>query len=237
MKKLLALLFSMILMLTAAPAAAETKITVSGSGEVRVSADTAVISLGVSSRDKDVLKAQQQANEAIAAIRTALIGQGVKEEDINTEFINIYAVYDYLNGQEQLTAYNASSTLAIKVTEMESVGSLIDASFAAGANTLNGISFSASDTEEAKAEALKKAVENAEKKAEILAEASGMKITGIELISEEGVYSYENSIGNVYAQERNVAETAKDAGTVVQAAKLIVNAAVSITFSAELSSP
>ena len=233
MKKLFALFIALFLMLMADAAAAETKITVNGTGETRVSADTAVISLGVNARDKDVLKAQQQVNSTIASIRKALIEQGVKEENINTEFINIYAMYDYQNDQEQLSAYNASTTLAIRVTNMESVGALIDAAFAAGANTLNGISFSASETEEAKAEAMKDAVEDAKKKAEILAQASGLKITGIENISEDGVYSYENNIGNVYAKGRDIVEAAEDSGTVVQAAKLIVNATVSITFSAE----
>ena len=233
MKKYFALLIALVLMLTAASAEAESKITVNGNGEVRISADTAVISLGVSARDKDVLKAQQQVNETIAAVRKALIGQGIKEENINTEFINIYASYDYQNDLEQLAAYNASSTLAIKVTDMESVGMLIDAAFAAGANTLNGINFSASDTEEATSEAMKKAVEDAKMKAEILAQASGLKVTGIELISEGGVYSYENSVGNVYAKGRGFAESAADSGTVVQAAKLIVSATVSITFTAE----
>lgn len=233
MKKLFALFAVLLLMLTAGAAMAETKIIVSGTGEVRISADTAVISLGVNARDKDVLIAQQRVNETINAIRDALKDQGVEEENINTEYINIYAVYDYQNGQEQLAAYNASSTLAIRVTDMESVGALIDTAFAAGANTLNGISFSASDTAEAQAEALTLAVEDAKKKAEILAQASGMKITGIELISENGVFSFENSIGNVYARDMAAPESAADKSTVVQAAKLIVSATVSITFSAE----
>ncbi len=234
MKRLFVLFIALILTLTAAASAmAESTITVNGTGEIRISADTAVISLGVNARDKDVLKAQQKVNESIAAIRTALIGQGVKEENINTEFINIYAAYDYQNGEEMLAAYNASSTLAIKVTDMESVGTLIDSAFAAGANTLNGISFSASDTEEAESEAMRKAVEDAQKKAEILAQASGLKITGILTINEGGVYNYENSIGNVNAMRMDTAEAKEDAGTVVQAAKLIVNATVSITFSAE----
>ena len=231
MKKFYLLVIALIMMLMTVPAMAETKISVSGTGEIRVSADTAVISLGVNARDKDVLKAQQSVNESIAAIRTALIGQGVKEENINTEFINIYVTYDYQNDQEEVAAYNASSTLAIKVTDMESVGSLIDVSFAAGANTLNGISFSATDTEEAKNEALRKASEDAKNKAEILAEASGVKITGIESISENGVYSYENSVGNIYAKGMDMA--AAEAGTVVQAAKLVVSATVNITYSAE----
>lgn len=234
MKKLIAIIAALVLALSAATALADTKITVNGTGEVRVSADTAIISLGVNARDKDVLKAQQKVNETIAAIWAALIDKDVKEENINTDFINIYPLYDYSGDQEQLSAYNASSTLAIKVTDMESVGALIDVCFAAGANTLNGISFSASDTEEAKTEAMKKAVADAKNKAEILAEASGLKITGIENITEGGVYSYQNNIGNVYARGMDdVVEEADDSGTVVQSAKLIVSASVSITFEAE----
>ena len=231
MKKLFVLFIALVMLLTAAAAQAESKISVSGTGEIRVSADTAVISLGVNARDKDVLKAQQKVNESIAAIRAALTEQGVSEENINTEFINIYVTYDYRDDQEEVEAYNASSTLAIKVTEMDKVGALIDAAFSAGANTLNGISFSASDTSEAKAEALREAVADAKNKADVLAEASGLKITGIESLSEDGVFSFENNVGNVYAKMA-VAEAA-DAGTVVQAAKLIVSASVSITYSAE----
>ena len=235
MKKMIALVATLVMVLICTLAVAETKIVVNGTGEIRVSADTAVISLGVNARDKDVLKAQQKVNETIAAIRAALIEKGVKEENINTDFINIYPLYDYSSDQEQLAAYNASSTLAIKVTDMESVGTLIDVAFAAGANTLNGISFSASDTEEAETEAMKKAVADAKNKAEILAEASGLKITGIEIISEGGVYSYQNNVGNVYSRAAGMEEPAmeEDAGTVVQSAKLIVNATVSITFTAE----
>lgn len=234
MKKWIALLMAAVMALSVSAALAETKITVNGTGEVRVSADTAVISLGVNARDRDVLKAQQKVNEAIAAIRKALTEQGIKEENINTEFINIYAVYDYQNDQEQLAAYNAGSTLAVRVTDMEIVGSLIDVCFAAGANTLNGISFSASDTEEAKTEAMKKAVEDAKKKAETYAEAAGLKISGIEVISEGGVFSYQNDVGNVYSRAAGMAfEEAKEAGTVVQSAKLIVSASVSITYTAE----
>lgn len=231
MKKLFVLFIALVVLLTAAAAQAESRISVSGTGEIRVSADTAVISLGVNARDKDVLKAQQKVNESIAAIRAALTEQGISEENINTEFINIYVTYDYRDDQEEVEAYNASSTLAIKVTEMDKVGAIIDAAFSAGANTLNGISFSASDTSEAKSEALREAVADAKNKADVLAEASGLKITGIESLSEDGVFSYENNVGNVYAKMA-VAETA-DAGTVVQAAKLIVSASVSITYAAE----
>ena len=234
MKRLVSLFVVLVMMLTFTFSLAETKITVSGTGETQVSADTAVIYLGVSARNKDVLKAQQQVNETIAAIRKALIDLGIQEENINTDYINIYAMYQYTSdNQEQIESYNANSTLAIKITDMESVGTRIDAAFAAGSNTLNGINFSASDTDEANAESLKKAVADARAKAEVLAEAAGMKITGIESISEGGVYSYTNTVGNFSAKGAFDDVEEAEAGTVVQAAKLLVNATVTITFTVE----
>ncbi len=225
-------LLAALVLLASSAALADTRITVSGSGETQVSADTAIVSLGVSARDRDVLQAQQKVNEVIAAIRRAMLDNGVPEENINTDYMNIYAIYDYDGDVEQVKAYNANSTLAVKVTDMGIVGSLIDEAFRAGANTLNGISFSASDTQEARNESLKAAVEDAKAKAEVLAAAAGLKIRSIEAISEGNVYSYDNSVGNFSAKRM---EGAADAGygTIVQAAKLIVSATVTITFEAE----
>ena len=232
LKKAAAVIAALALILTASLALAETRITVSGSGETQVGADTAIITLGVNAREKEVLAAQQKANGIIAAIRGALTEIGIPEDCVNTDYMNIYAVYDYSGDQEQVEAYNAGSTLAIKVTDMEMAGPVIDAAFAAGANTLNGISFSASDTDAAKAESLKKAVADARAKAEILAEASGLKLTAVETISEGGTFTYDNSVSNFSA--RGVGkEESMDTGTVVQAARLIVSASVTVTYTAE----
>jgi len=235
MKAFFAIL-SAVMLLAVSAAVAETKITVSGTGETQVSADTAIISLGVSARDKDVLQAQQKVNEVIAGIRLALTEQGIPEENINTDYMNIYAIYDYEDDVEQVKAYNANTTLAVKVTDIGTVGSLIDEAFKAGANTLNGISFSASETDGARNESLKAAVAEAKAKAEVLAEAAGLKITGIETVSEGGVYSYSNSVSNFSAKAMRgdgVEEATEEFGTVVQAAKLIVSASVTIVFIAE----
>ena len=161
MKRIFVILLVTLLAFAMVEALAETKIAVTGEGQTLVSADTAVINLGVSAQDKDVLEAQKSVNETIAAIRKALIEMGVDESCINTDYMNIYAVYDYSGEMERLTAYNANSTLAIKTTDMDKVGEIIDVSFAAGANTLNGISFSASDITDAKADALRMAVADA----------------------------------------------------------------------------
>jgi uncharacterized protein YggE len=137
-------------------------------------------------------------------------------------------MYDYSGGTEQLTAYNANSTLAIRVTNIDQVGEAIDAAFGAGANTLNGISFSASDTKEAQQKAIRAAVEDAKEKAQVLADAAGLEIRGIEDIVEQGTYSSDRGIMKSF--QAAAAEEDSVAGTVVQAAKLSVSSSITVTF-------
>ena len=183
MRRIVALFFVLVMVLGISSALAEQTITVNGSGETLVTADTAVVSVGVNVRKKDALEAQAAANEVIASIRAVLTEAGLKEEDISTGYINLYAVYDYSKDVEEIVAYNANSSLAIKVTDMGRVGEVIDMAFGAGANTLDGVSFSVTDDTEARKEALKAAVEDAKGKAAILAEAAGLG--EIEIVSVE----------------------------------------------------
>ena len=231
MRKLTALFLVLALVLGASAALADQTITVTGSGETLVTADTAVVSLGVSVRKADALKAQSAANEVIARIREALTGAGFNEEDISTGYINLYTVYNYndLSGEESVSAYNASSTLAVRVTDMARVGEVIDLAFAAGANTLDGVSFSVSDDAAARAESLKAAVADAKEKAGILAEAAGLGELEIVGIQEGNVYSYDSGVNN-FSMKTMAAEEAMGAPTIVRAAKITVSAAVTITF-------
>ena len=55
------------------------------------------------------------------------------------------------------------------------------------------------------------------------------------VISESETYSYSNAVGNMYDRGSFIGESAEEAKgeTVIQSAKLIVSADVSITFNAE----
>ena len=233
MRKLTALILALMVLATSAVALADTEITVTGNGNVLVSADTAVVNIGVNIRNRNALKAQQHANELIAAVRKALIDNGIPAEDINTGYVELFTIYDYdySSGSDAVSMYTANSMLAIQLKDMTQVGKVIDLAFGAGANSLNGVSFSASDTDAARKEALKAAVEQARVKAEVLAEAAGLKITGIEAINEGGTYSFDSGLNNFRA--KGMADEAAMAETVVQAAKIQVNSTVNITFKAE----
>ena len=231
MRKLIALFLALALCLSLGSALADRTIVVTGTGETLVTADTAVISIGVNVRKTDALQAQSAANEVITAIRSALIAAGFNEEDISTGYINLYAVYDYTKDVEEIIAYSASSTLAVKVTDMGRVGEAIDLAFGAGANTLEGVSFSVADDTAARADSLRAAVADAKDKAAILAEAAGMGEIEIESVQETSVYSFDSGANNFSRKAYiNTEEAGMDSPTVVSAAKICVSATVTIVF-------
>lgn len=232
MKKTVALILAVLMALSAVSALAETRITVSGSGITLVNADYAMVTLGVVHMEKDVLKAQEKVNSAINSIRAALIESGVKKEDINTDQVRISARYDYSGSIEKIVGYSASSYLVIRTNDMENVGSVIDVAFESGANTLDGIEFFAEDTDGAREESLTFAVTDARKKAEIIAKAAGLEIKGIDSISESYSFTTESSRNAVF-KNAVMEDSAAMGQTVVQSAKLSVEANVSIVFIAE----
>ena len=231
MKKMFAMLLCLAILAlgTGAALADGTKLSVTGSGTVLVESDLAIVTVGVQETSKDVLEAQSTVNEKIAAIKQALLDAGVEESEINTDSINIYANYDYSDNTEVIVGYTARNSLSVRTTDMDNVGSLIDAAFAAGANTLDNVQFTVQDDTQAREQALTMAVEDARRKADVLASAAGLQVASIERISEGGVSVYD-SMRNYAADTVMAAEESGGAGTLVQAALVSVDASVSMEF-------
>ena len=231
MKKMFAILLCLAILAlgTGAALADGTKLSVTGSGTVLVESDLAIVTVGVQETSKDVLEAQSTVNEKIAAIKQALLDAGVEESEINTDSINIYANYDYSDNTEVIVGYTARNSLSVRTTDMDNVGSLIDAAFVAGANTLDNVQFTVQDDTQAREQALTMAVEDARRKADVLASAAGLQVASIERISEGGVSVYD-SMRNYAADTVMAAEESGGAGTLVQAALVSVDATVSMEF-------
>lgn len=228
-KMLLALALSLLLMLGACACAEETKLSVQGTGVVSLDPDTATIMLGVRESSRDVSEAQAKVNEKLAVVVDKLKDMGVKEEDIHTDSITIYEDYSYSDIDPDQKGYAAENSISVTVNDIENAGSYIDAVFEAGANTFSGITFNASNTEDAKKRALELSIQNARDKAEILAAAMGMKISGVSAVSEQGSGIYAN-----YYTANNfdgiMEKAANAAGTPVFSEQIQVSASVVIEY-------
>lgn len=212
--------------------AEDARLTVQGSGLVTLDPDNATIIVGVRESAADVGEAQSTVNAKLADVVEKLRSMGVKDEDIQTNSIDIFEDYDYSSADDDGSprrCYTASNSISVTISDIDNAGSYIDAVFEAGANTFSGISFDASDTEAAKKRALELSVENARKKAEILARAAGMEITGITSIAEQDSGMY----GNYLAKNSlDFAVESADAGggTLVFSNQIQVSATVTVEY-------
>lgn len=226
--RIVAFLVTLLMLMVGTAALAQGTITVQGIGNVKVDSDRAGISLGVRETATEVMTAQSMVNERISAIVEVLKDMGLTEDAISTNGIGIYPNYNYDDG-ETIIGYTAYNNIYLTVMDVNKTGAYIDAAFASGANSLDYVEFSANQTEEADAKALALAVESAREKAQIIADAAGVKLGDIVEIHEDANMSFGGN--GIYV--RNAPEADAGSGTDVMASKQTITAAVNITFALE----
>ena len=181
-----------LMMAGAAPLSAEEKlmdrtVTVSASGSVSAAPDQATIATGVSSEAKTAREALTKNTEAMTKVIAELKSQGVEAKDIQTTQFNIEPVYVYpKEGQPpSVTGYRVNNMLSVRVRDLDKLGGVLDQLVTVGANQMNGITFEVSKAETLKDDARKVAIENAKRRAQLLATAAGADVGDVLQISEE----------------------------------------------------
>ena len=86
----------------------------------------------------------------------------------------------------EITGYQASNTVNVKVRDLSILGKVLDAFVASGANQLNGPSFEVDKPDEAYDEARLAALKKAQARAQTYASALGLQVRRIVSISEGG---------------------------------------------------
>jgi len=157
-------------------------ITVAGSGQVDVEPDLGYINIGVRSQGATVIDAIAINNGQASAIQTALVEQGVAEEDIQTSNFNVYQQSDYdYQGNPVSTYYSVENTVYVTVRKLENLGNVLDAVARSGANNIYGVNFDVEDKSAAQTTARELAIQSAQAQAQELARAAGIELG--ELIS------------------------------------------------------
>ena len=156
---------------------AGTVISVTGTGEVSVTPDIARITVGVQTQGVDSATAGGENARKTDAVLKAIRALGVAEKDMQTEGYNIYPQFDYQKNPPVLTEYQVNNSVRITVRKMSDAGKILDAALKAGANVAGGITFDVSDPQKAQDEALTKAVQDATRKASLMARATKSSAT------------------------------------------------------------
>jgi uncharacterized protein YggE len=172
----------------AAPSAdgdpADHTISVAGSGKVSVVPDMATINLGVLIQRDKAKAAREAGAQAMTEVIAALKALGIADTDIQTAWVSLNPVYDYQSTTQRITGYQLQNTVTVTVRDLTKISDVLDDSVIAGATTVNGVSFDVADRTAAEAKARAAAMTDAKAKADTLANAAGVAITGVASISE-----------------------------------------------------
>lgn len=153
-------------------------LNVSGTGRVTIVPDMATIHIGVRTEADTVTDALDSNSAQANAISRALQGMGIEEKDIQTSNFNVYPTerYDYMTGEVGERYFVVENTVNVTVRDLASLGEVLSTTVDAGANNIYGINFNVEDREAAAAEARQLAIEDAQAKAELIADAAGVQL-------------------------------------------------------------
>ncbi|UWQ78298.1 SIMPL domain-containing protein [Leisingera sp. S132] len=193
-KKLLAAAL-MLSMSASALAASETvpprQITVNGESTLQVPPELATITLGVTEEAEEAAAAMAAVSQAMGAVITRLKEGGIAAEDMQTQQISMRPVWSQdrsydSGGRREITGFEASNTLMVRVRDLDGLGPVLDKVLAAGANRFQGLSFGVSDPAAVIDQIRGEAVKDAIRKAQQLADAAGMELGPVRSITEHG---------------------------------------------------
>jgi uncharacterized protein YggE len=190
-KKVMALIAAGLIAFSGMTAQAEElhrTITVTGNSEVTAKSDMATVNITVETRSPNAKAAVRENANTMTDVRNAVIAAGAEASKIETQNYNVYPQQIYNNkGEVKSKEYRCDNTMKVVVMNLSKTGAIMDAAVEAGANRIDSVDFSVSDTQLYKDAALRKAAEDAARKAKIIAAGLGRNVIGIISASEDNV--------------------------------------------------
>lgn len=203
-------------------------ISVTGEGTVEAQPDRATISVGVVTREKNPSAVQAANARAATSVINSIVALGIERRDISTGNYNFNPTYRHLdNGRSEIDGYEATNSVTIVVDDLNLVGKIIDAALSHGANRVDSLNFGLRNKNAYQDEALRLAILDAKRKAEVAASALGKSIIGVRAVSinRSSVEAPRN-----YKMARAVTEDTAEFETPIESGTLTCSASVHVEF-------
>ncbi|MEO6040570.1 MAG: SIMPL domain-containing protein [Croceibacterium sp.] len=177
-----------------------TLLSLNAEGKTFREPDLAVFSAGVTTQGSTAVGALSDNSRAMTRVIDALKRAGIADKDIQTSTISVNPIYADPNRFAAanpdrakppvptgpvIVGYQASNTVSIRQRDLKSFGTVIDTLASAGANQINGPAFQLDNPAPALDEARLNAVKTARARAELYANATGLRIVRIVSLTED----------------------------------------------------
>ena len=209
-------------------AASSKTIQVTGTGTLSAAPDEVLVNLAVETQAPSATAATTENAVAMTKVINALISAGVSNQSIQTTSYALNPVYSNPVNQSvapSIIGYDAVNSIQVTISDVGSVGKVLDQAISAGVNQVQGITFTLSSSAMAalQTQALQLALQDADKQAKATASTLGVTIVGP--ISVTPSYSFQPETYNRYAEASTAPST-----TPVQPGTLQVTATVQVTY-------
>jgi uncharacterized protein YggE len=207
------------------PATTPKTLQVTGTGTVSAAPDQALLLLGVVTQATTAADATSQNAAAMSSVLGALNNAGISSESIETVSYSLTPVYENTQtqtGPGKIIGYAVRNAIQVTVTDLASVGKVLDTAIGAGINEVQSVTFTLSKATLSSLEkqATQLAVQDADSQAKAVASSLGISLIGP--ISVSPGYTFQPTV------ERYMA--ASQPTTPIQPGTLQVAATVQVTY-------
>lgn len=166
----------------------ENTLRVTGEGKATAPPDMATVQTGVVTEAASATAALAANNQAMGEVHAVLKRHGVAAKDVQTTRFNVSPQYrhdDKGRRRPEIIGYRVTNQVRVRVRKLSGLGDVLDALVEAGSNRLSGIQFGIADPEPVRDQARTRAIQNAQHRARVYAQAAGVQVGRILSISEQ----------------------------------------------------
>ena len=158
-------------------------IQVTGTGTLSAAPDQALLYLAVETQGSTATAATTKNAAAMTNVINVLESAGISKDSIQTTSYNLNPVYSSPVNQSappSIIGYEAVDAIQVTLSDPSSVGKVLDQAVSAGANQVQGVTFTLSNTTLAalQRQALQRALQDADNQAKAAAASLGVTIIG-----------------------------------------------------------
>ncbi len=144
-------------------------------------ADHYVMTIGVNQLGKTVVEANQKLNSSIKRVLSKLNTQGIKNEDINVDFISETKVYDHKITDRTITEYfdgfNMRKNIIIKLDKLSKIDRIIDFCSEEGIHDIVKVDYVSKDLETINEQLLSEALKIVQRKKQVFEKNSSVSLS------------------------------------------------------------
>jgi uncharacterized protein YggE len=157
-----------------------------GHATIERAPDRAFVTFSTETRGTKPEDVQKQNALAMTRVQDAVTRAKVPADAVRTLGFNLQEEFDWVNGKRVSRGYTASNSVEVRVDDLTTLGSLMDAAVQAGATGVGAVRFDLKDRAGAEREALRLAVADARARVDAAAAGANTRVVGIVRIEESG---------------------------------------------------